>query len=97
MPLKIKLILLMVATLGAAIFVSYTIFERGEDELLQQVVQHVKSVENVGNVLEIQQLLTRTPNQTIERTLSVRMGPSKIAHSPEIIRPRAALTASSSR
>ena len=74
MPLKIKLILLMVATLGAAIFVSYTIFERGEDELLQQVVQHVKSVENVGNVLEIQQFLTRTPNQTIERTLSVRMG-----------------------
>ena len=73
MSLKIKLIGLMVLILGATILVSYTIFDRSEAELLQQVVQHVKSVENVGNVLEVQQFLTRSTQQTIQHNLLVRM------------------------
>ncbi|MCP4396880.1 MAG: HAMP domain-containing protein [bacterium] len=73
MSLKIKLIGLMVLILGATVLVSYTIFDRSEAELLQQVVQHVKSVESVGNVLEIQQILTRNTHQTVQRNLLVRM------------------------
>lgn len=73
LSLKIKLIGLMVAILGATVSVSYVIFDRSGDELLQQVVQHVKSVENVGNVLEIQQLLTTNFDQIIQHKLLVRM------------------------
>ncbi len=63
----------MVAILGATVSVSYVIFDRSGDELLQQVVQHVKSVENVGNVLEIQHLLTSNFDQIIRHRLLVRM------------------------
>lgn len=71
--LKIKLIGLMVVILGATIFVSYIIFERSETELLQQVIQHIKSVEHVGNVLEIQQLLTTNIDRSIQHNILVRM------------------------
>ncbi|GAK61693.1 periplasmic sensor signal transduction histidine kinase [Candidatus Vecturithrix granuli] len=71
--LKIKLIGLMVVILGATIFVSYIIFERSEKELLQQVIQHIKSVENVGNVFEIQQLLTTNIDQSMQHKILVRM------------------------
>ncbi len=74
MSLKTKLIGLMVLILGATFLVSYTIFDRGEAELLQQVVQHVKSLENVGNVLEIQQFLTRSAQRTLQHNLLLRMG-----------------------
>lgn len=70
--LKIKLIGLMVIILGATIFVSYIIFERSEKELLQQVIQHIKSVENVG-MLEIQQLFTTDIDQNIQHKILVRM------------------------
>ncbi len=73
MSLKGKLIVLMVMLLGAVILVSYVIFDRSEEELLQQVVQHIKSVESVGNVLEIEQLLTTNIDQTIQHKLLVRM------------------------
>lgn len=73
LSLKIKLIGLMVAILAATISVSYIIFERSGDELLQQVVQHIKSVENVGNVLEIQHLLTTNIERIIQHKLLVRM------------------------
>jgi signal transduction histidine kinase len=71
--LKIKLIVLMVAILGATVFASYIIFERSGDELLQQVVEHMKSVENVGNIVEIQQLLTTNGDLTITHRLLVRL------------------------
>jgi signal transduction histidine kinase len=50
-------------------------FERSGEELLQQVVEHVKSLENVGNTLEIQQFFT-TDNDllTIEHNLQIRLG-----------------------
>jgi len=64
----------MVAILGATVLVSYIIFERSGDELLQQVVQHMKSLENVGNTIEIQQLLTTSGNLTIKHQLLVRTG-----------------------
>ena len=73
MSLKIKLIGLMVMILGATVLVSYIIFDRSEEELLQEVVQHVKSVENVGNVLEIQQFWTTNIDQLIQHKLLVRM------------------------
>ncbi len=73
MSLKVKLIGLMVVILGATVLVSYLIFERSEQELLQQVVQHVKSVENVGNVVEIRQLLTTNIDRIIQHQLLVRM------------------------
>ena len=74
MTLKGKLTVLMVVLLGATILVSYVIFDRSEEELLQQVVQHIKSVESVGNVLEIKQLLTTNMDQTVQHKLLVRMG-----------------------
>ena len=70
--LKIKLIGVMVVILGATLSVSYLILDRNEGELLQQVVQHVKALENVGNVLEIQQILT-THDRTRQHQLFVRM------------------------
>ena len=73
LSLKLKLIGLMVVILGATVLVSYSIFERSETELLQQVVQHIKSVESVGNVLEIRQLLTTNLDRTIQHKLLVRM------------------------
>jgi len=80
MSLKTKLIVLMVAILGATVIVSYVMFDRSKEELLQQVVEHVRSVENVGNVLEIQQLMTTDLNATIQRTLAVRLGqPGRVA------------------
>lgn len=80
MSLKTKLIVLMVAILGATVIVSYVIFDRSKEALLQQVVEHVRSVENVNNVLEIQQLMTTDLNATIQRTLSVRLGqPGRVA------------------
>lgn len=73
--LKIKLIGLMVILLGATVSASYVIFERSGDELLQQVVEHMKSLENVGNTIEIQQLFTSENDLlTFEHTLSVRLG-----------------------
>lgn len=80
MSLKTKLIVLMVAILGATVVVSYVIFDRSKEELLQQVVEHVRSVENVNNVLEIQQLMTMDLDATIQRTLAVRLGqPGRVA------------------
>ncbi|PIE33535.1 hypothetical protein CSA56_11460 [candidate division KSB3 bacterium] len=73
MSLKGKLTVLMVMLLGATILVSYVIFDRSEEELLQQVVQHIKSVESVGNVLEITQLLTTNIDRTVQHKLLVRM------------------------
>jgi len=64
----------MVAILGATVLVSYIIFERSGDELLQQVVQHMKSLENVGNTIAIQQLLTTSGDLTIKHQLLVRTG-----------------------
>ncbi len=64
----------MVALLGATVLVSYIIFERSGAELLQQVVQHMKSLENVGNTVEIQQLLTTSGDLTITHQLMVRTG-----------------------
>ena len=73
--LKIKLIVLMVAILGATVLVSYIIFERSGEELLQQVVQHVKSLEeNVGSIVEIQELLATGDDLTIKRKLLVNVG-----------------------
>ena len=72
--LKIKLIALMVALLGATVLVSYIIFERSGEELLQQVVEHIKSLENVGNIVEIQHLLTTGDDVTIQHKLLVDIG-----------------------
>ncbi len=75
LSLKLKLILLMVLLLGATVLASYTILDRSGEELLQQVVEHIKSVESVGNTVEIQQLLTTGDALlSIEHTLSVRLG-----------------------
>lgn len=63
----------MIAILGATVLVSYIMFERSGEELLQQVVQHMKSLENVGNVVEIQQLFTTSGDLTISHKLLVRM------------------------
>jgi signal transduction histidine kinase len=49
------------------------IFERSKDALLQQVVQHIKSVESVGNVFEIQQLLTANVDHIVQHKLLVRL------------------------
>jgi signal transduction histidine kinase len=72
--LKIKLIVLMVAILGATLAGSYMIFERSGQELLQQVVEHVKSLENVGNFVEIRQLLKTNGDLTITQKLTVDLG-----------------------
>ncbi len=73
--LKLKLILLMVLLLGATVLASYVILDRSGEELLQQVVEHIKSVERVGNTVEIQQLVSTGDDLlSIEHTLSVRMG-----------------------
>jgi signal transduction histidine kinase len=75
LSLKLKLIVLMVALLGATVLASYIIFDRSGEALLQQVVEHIKSVESFGNTIEIQQLLTKDNDVfSIEQTLSVRMG-----------------------
>jgi signal transduction histidine kinase len=75
LSLKIKLMVLMVALLGATVLASYIMFERSGEELLQHVVEHVKSLENVGNTLEIQQLFTTNNDLlTIEHNLQVRLG-----------------------
>lgn len=59
----------MAAILGMTVLVSYLILERNEKELLRQVVEHVKAVEDVGNVLEIQQMLIRNSEQAIQQLL----------------------------
>lgn len=75
LSLKIKLMVLMVTLLGATVLASYMMFERSGEELLQQVVEHVKSLENVGNTLEIQQLFTTNNDLlTIEHNLQIRLG-----------------------
>lgn len=63
----------MVAILGATVLVSYIMFERSGEELLQQVVQHIKSLENVGNIVEIQQFFTTGDDLTVSHKLLVRM------------------------
>jgi signal transduction histidine kinase len=72
--LKIKLIALMVAILGATLTGSYIIFDRSGQELLQQVVAHVKSLEKVGNFVEIQRSLTTSSYLTITQKLRVNLG-----------------------
>jgi signal transduction histidine kinase len=69
--LKLKLIGLMVTILGATVIVSYIIFERSGQALLRQVVQHVKSLESVGNTLEIEQMFTTPGDLTITRKMLV--------------------------
>jgi len=71
--MKLKLIILMIALVGATGVTSYLIFERSGDELLQQVVAQMKSLENVGNTVEFQQLFT-ADGDSIEGTFSLRMG-----------------------
>jgi signal transduction histidine kinase len=71
LSLKIKLIGLMVGILGATVLVSYVIFERSKEALLHQMVQHMKSVERVGNVFEIQQLFTRNVDRIVQHNMLV--------------------------
>lgn len=73
MSLKLKLIVLMVILLGATVVASYVIFERSGDELLRQVVAQMKSLEDVGNTIELQQLFTSENDLlTFERRLFIR-------------------------
>jgi signal transduction histidine kinase len=70
--MKFKLIILMIALSGVTGLTSYMIFERSGDELLQQVVAQMKSLENVGNTVEFQQLFT-ADDGSLEGAISLRM------------------------